>query len=245
MSAATRSEPDTELSLWLKPTALPLAGGGPREAGRRVSEGYRDTVLDHVFLDAIGALRDAFEQALLERQAFEEGFKVDVLLGDVEWQTAYGLPGEGLPPRIVAEITLDWPTWAQTAYRSWYIGEPFDEPPRIDMDITVRIQRLAEPADPSVVLAALPTSSPQLGRERLERSAPMLTKLLTPEGPDDHAIEVHYEGTVELDEETLTDGSAVDRQLAALGGWVASTLVKLGDLSLQFHPPSKPGAADS
>ena len=38
---------------------------------------------------------------------------------------------EGSPPRIRADITLDWPTWAQTAYRSWYIGEPFTEPPRI------------------------------------------------------------------------------------------------------------------
>ena len=58
-------------------------------------------MLDHVFLDAIGALRDAFENALLERQALEERFQVDVLLGDTSWETAYSLPGEGLPPRIV------------------------------------------------------------------------------------------------------------------------------------------------
>ena len=40
-------------------------------------------MLDHVFTDAISALREAFEAALLERQAFEEHFQVDVLLGDV------------------------------------------------------------------------------------------------------------------------------------------------------------------
>ena len=34
-------------------------------------------MLDHVFTDAIGALRDAFEQARLERQAFEERFQSD------------------------------------------------------------------------------------------------------------------------------------------------------------------------
>ena len=39
-------------------------------------------MLDHVFTDAIGALRDSLERAFLERQAFEERFQVDVLLGD-------------------------------------------------------------------------------------------------------------------------------------------------------------------
>ena len=61
-------------------------------------------MLDHVFTDAIGALRDALEQAMLERQAFEERFQVDVLLGDVTWETSYGLPGEGLPPRVRADL---------------------------------------------------------------------------------------------------------------------------------------------
>ena len=52
-------------------------------------------MLDHVFTDAISALRDAFEAAFLERQAFEEHFQSDVLLGDLTWETSYGLPGEG------------------------------------------------------------------------------------------------------------------------------------------------------
>ena len=34
-------------------------------------------MLDHVFTDAIGALRDTFENALLERQAFEERFQAE------------------------------------------------------------------------------------------------------------------------------------------------------------------------
>jgi len=100
-------------------------------------------MLDHVFTDAIGALRDAMESAFLERQAFEERFQADVLLGDLTWETSYSLPGEGLPPRTRADISLDWPTWAQSAYRSWYIGEPFDEPPRIEIEIVMRVQRLA------------------------------------------------------------------------------------------------------
>ena len=66
-------------------------------------------MLDHVFTDAIGALRDAFEASLLERQAFEEHFQVDVLLGDVVWETSYGLPGEGLKMRRRAD--LDSTAW--------------------------------------------------------------------------------------------------------------------------------------
>src|SRR5215831_4396799 len=117
-------------------------------------------MLDHVFTDAIGALRDTFENALLERQAFEERFQADVLLGDLTWETSYGLPGEGLPPRVRADVTLDWPTWSQTAYRSWYIGEPVEETPEILVEIVLRVQRLKDVPDPGAVLAALPPASP-------------------------------------------------------------------------------------
>ena len=68
------------------------------------------TMLDHVFTDAIGALRDAFANAFLERQAFEEHLQSDVLLGDLVWETSYGLPGEGTPPRVVAHVTFSWPS---------------------------------------------------------------------------------------------------------------------------------------
>src|SRR5215218_8478043 len=113
-------------------------------------------MLDHVFTDAIGALRDTVESAMLERQAFEERFQTDVLLGDLTWETSYALPGEGTPPRTRADLSLDWPTWSQTAYRSWYIGEPLDEPPRIEIEIVLRIQRLAESPDLARIVGKLP-----------------------------------------------------------------------------------------
>lgn len=47
-------------------------------------------MLDHVFTDAISALRDAFGNAFLERQAFEEHLQSDILLGDLVWETSYG-----------------------------------------------------------------------------------------------------------------------------------------------------------
>jgi hypothetical protein len=195
-------------------------------------------MLDHVFTDAIGALRDSLEQALLERQAFEERFQVDVLLGDVTWETSYSLPGEGLPPRVQADVTLDWPTWAQTAYRSWYIGEPFTDPPRIDIELVLRVQRLAEEPDPDTVLAVLPESSAAIGSDRLERSGPTIETVYSADlKAREYAIEVSYEGSYELDDATLADGSTLDHHLSAMGGWIASTLVKLGDLQLPFLAP--------
>src|SRR3954469_9661160 len=159
-------------------------------------------MLDHVFTDAIGALRDAFENALLERQAFEERFHVDVLLGDMTWETSYGLPGEGLPPRVQADITLEWPTWAQTAYRSWYIGEPFDEGPRIEIEIVLPVQRLRTRPEPKALLAGLPQQSAPIGSERLERSGPTVETLFDNDdlSEPEFAIEVSYEGSYELDE---------------------------------------------
>ena len=195
-------------------------------------------MLDHVFTDAIGAMSDAMVGALLERQAFEERFQVDVLLGDVTWETSYGLPGEGQPPRVRADITLDWPTWAQTAYRSWYIGEPFGEPPEIIVEITLRIQRLAERPDPEKVLAVLPAVSPQIGTETLERSGPTIEQVYGLDLADgEFAFEVSYEGIVPLEEAALVDGSILDERFGGMGGWVASTLVKLGDLKLSYLPP--------
>jgi len=198
-------------------------------------------MLDHVFTDAIGALRDALEKAMLERQAFEERFQTDILLGDLTWETSYSLPGEGLPPRVRCDITLDWPTWSQTSYRSWYIEEEFAEPPRIEIEVVVRIQRLVEAADPRLVLEKLPLESPSIGGETLRRSGPTLETSYSDDLDEiEHAIEVSYEGSYELDEATLADGSVLDDHFSAMGGWISSTLVRLGDIRLDFLPPLDP-----
>lgn len=207
-------------------------------------------MLDHVFTDAIGALRDALEAALLERHAFEEHFSADVLLGDLTWSTSYTLPGEGLPPRVQAEITLGWPTWSQTAWRNWYVGEDFDEPPRIEVEVVIRVQRLATAPDPMLLLRRLPTMGASLGPHHLERSAPTVeTQHSFPRGVEatgdnevrlgepEHAIEISYEGLYEFDEEVLADGSLLDGHFAAMGGWISATLVAVGDLPWNFLPP--------
>jgi hypothetical protein len=216
-------------------------------------------MLDHVFTDAIGALRDAFEGAFLERQAFEEHFQIDVLLGDITWETSYGLPGEGQPPRVVAHITFDWPTWSQTAYRRWYVEEVLDEQPTIEMEIVFRVQRLSEQPDPALVQSVLPDASPLIGNERLERAGATVeiayladaetSSETTGSNPassglsyPDYAIEVTYEGLYELAEETLADGASklLDEHFGTLGSWIATALVKLGDLRLNFLPADEP-----
>lgn len=195
-------------------------------------------MLDHVFTDAIGALRDALEKALLERQAFEERFQTDVLLGDLTWETSYALPGEGMPPRGRADISLEWPTWSQTSYRSWYIEEEFTEPPRIEIEVVLRLQRLTEAVDPRTVLDVLPTAAPTVGGAELRRSGPTLETIYADDLSEcEHAIEVSYEGGYDLDEDCLADGSVLDQHFQAMGGWISSVLVKLGDLRLDYLPP--------
>ena len=197
-------------------------------------------MLDHVFTDAIGALRDAFGNAFLERQAFEEHLHSDVLLGDLVWATSYGLPGEGQPPRVVAHITFTWPSWSQATYRAWYVEEIYHEAPVIEMEIVFRLQRLASLPDATQIAGVAPLTSPCLGSQQLTRDSISSETITTTNAlrPTDHAAEIVYQGAYELSEETLADGTnaTLDQHFGSLGGWVASTLVKLGDLQFAYHP---------
>ncbi|MGE0880260.1 MAG: hypothetical protein AB7L13_18840 [Acidimicrobiia bacterium] len=199
-------------------------------------------MLDHVFTDAISALRDALREVHLERQAFEEHFQMDVLTGDVTWETSYGLPGEGLPPRIEAHITFDWPTWSQTTYRRWYVDEELEEAPVIELEIVLRIQRLASAPDAEMVMKVLPRQGPSIGNEALERGGATLETAYG-DTLDEvaYALEVAYEGIYELAEEVLADGSneILDQHFGALAGWISSILVRLGDLKLEYLPPEE------
>ena len=167
-------------------------------------------MLDHVFTDAIGALRDAFANAYLERQAFEEHFQSDILLGDLVWETTYGLPGEGLPPRVVAHITLNWPSWSQATYRQWYIEEEISQQPAIEIEVVFRLQRLAVQPTPHVVDSVATEHSPNIGSEQLQRDNITIEISHASHGNRDaeYALEITYEGQYELAEETLIDGAS-------------------------------------
>lgn len=194
-------------------------------------------MLDHVFVQTIGALRKALDAALLERHAIEERFELELMLGDITWETSYTLPGEGLSPRAQAGITFEWSTWSQSSYRSMMIGEGVEEPPEITVEILFRVQRLAASPDPSVVLAALPPTPPALGDLPLERRAPTIEQQLDNDGNGRFAVEVAYDGMYEIPDEAFSDNARFEADMAPLGGWIASTLVRLTDLGLQFLPP--------
>ncbi|HUY86949.1 MAG TPA: hypothetical protein VMU77_07515 [Acidimicrobiales bacterium] len=198
-------------------------------------------VLDHIVVDVIAAIRSAFDDALLERQAIEERFQIDVFLGDLSWETSYSLPGEGSPPRVRADISLDWPTWSQSAYRSWSIGESPEDMPEVVIEIALRIQRLNGLIDPKLILLALNVSPPTIGSDPLEAMGPTIEQSFSKDvgqtdDPPRTAVEVSYEGTFHLTEEILTDPESLVKKFAPLGRWIASTLVRLGDLKLPFLP---------
>ena len=205
-----------------------------RTHARRAARYRRIRMLDHVFTDAISALRDAFESAFLERQPFEEHFQSDILLGDLTWETSYGLPGEGLPPHVVAHITFDWPSWSQTAYRQWYVDEVLERQPAIEIEIVFRVQNLLDAPQSQRFYGATEELSPLIGDGRLERAGVTVETAFAEETREipEYAVEVTYEGLYELAEITLADGAntLLDDHLGVLGGWIATTLVRLADL---------------
>jgi hypothetical protein len=200
-------------------------------------------MLDHVFAQLVGSHRHAFEAALLQRQAVEERFQVDVFLGDVSFETSYSLPGEERPARIRVDVSLDWPTWSQTAYRSWAIGEEPDELPEVLVEIAFRVQGLVGVPEVGALLEVLPPRLDVLGDEPLSRGPATIEQVLhdDPAGSE-CAIEVSYDGSCQLDEATLEEPGSLDQALAPLGSAVASALVRIGDLPFAFrtieHPPA-------
>ena len=195
-------------------------------------------MLDHILVELITRLRAAFDNALLQRQAVEERFQVDVFLGDVSWESSYSLPGEEQPPRVRADVSVDWPTWSQSIYRSWSIGEPPDDLPEAVLEVTLRQQRLASAPDVAAMLAVLPEEGPPVGGDGLIRVAPVLEQAMGDGAePARFAVETTYQGSFLLDEATLEDPSRLSGPVEALAQWVASVLVRLADLQLDYLPP--------
>lgn len=194
-------------------------------------------MLDHSLLDAIAALRRSLEEALLERRAVEERLQVDVLLGDVTWESSYSLPGEGDVPRVWADLTLEWPTWSQTALRSWALGDEGDDLPEVVVEVVVHLQGLASEPDLRTVVKALPQISPAMGSAALERQPPIVEHHVDEQLDSlGYGVEIAYEGTYAFAEEAIRDRRIVEVDFAALGSWVASTLVRLGDLPFEHRP---------
>ena len=198
-------------------------------------------MIDHLLADVIDALHESFDRALLQRQAVEERFQVDVFLGDISFETSYSLPGEEQPPRVRADLSIDWPTWSQTAYRSWSIGEAPSELPEVIVEVALRIQRLAEPPLLESVLASFPPESPHLGPDALVRTSATVEQGFEEgsgaEAPVRWAVEATYEGSIRFEEHHLEDSTTIGPMIDALARWVASVLVHMADLPMAFLPP--------
>ena len=198
-------------------------------------------MLDHVFTQLVTSHRHSFEAALLQRQAVEERFQIDVFLGDVSFETSYSLPGEERPARIRVDTSLDWPTWSQTAYRSWAIGEEPDEAPEVLVEIAFRVQGLDRIPEVGPLVSVLPDHIDVLGDEPLLRGSTTIEQVLSDGiGDPECAIEVSYEGSCQLDESILENPTSLDEALAPLGRTVASVLVRIGDLPFAFRPIQSP-----
>jgi hypothetical protein len=126
-----------------------------------------------------------------------------------------------------------------------------DQLPAIEIEIVFRVQRLDQQPLPGIVTDIATETSPLIGDGRLERAGTTV-EITYADSADAaageasaaaYALEVTYEGLYELAEQTLADGAStlLDEHFGALGGWIAATLVKLGDLKLGFLPAEEPG----
>lgn len=197
-------------------------------------------MLDHAFVQAIAALRDALDNALLTRNAADEHYLLDLVSGDTTYETTYTLPGEGSTPRVQATITLEWSSWSQATHRADVVADdgpgddgPGDDPPDIAIEILFRVQRLADPPDVDRIRAAVPEDGPVTAPYPLDRRPPAVEQQFDePGSPVTYAVEFPFDGVYDLPPEAKPKDD-----LGPLGGWVASTLVRLADLPLVYAPP--------
>ncbi len=76
------------------------------------------------------------------------------------------------------------------------------------------------------------------------RAAPVIEQVHEPgEAGPRFAVETSYQGTIRLDEAALEDADSLAAPAGQLARWVASVLVRLGDLRLTYLPPD-PAPAD-
>lgn len=168
---------------------------------------------------------------MLEKSSIEERFQVDVWLGDINFETSYSLPGEEVPPKVRADISLEWPTWSQSNYRSWTLGEGSGEGAELAAEIALRLQSTSSSLDAQLLSRGLPSESPEiLGTRFTLTSISSEHSVDLESGDSEYGVEFLYETTFHLEDSKFEDGMVVERELTAIGPWVASLLVKVADL---------------
>ncbi len=175
---------------------------------------------------------------MLERSGLEEQLHTDLLLGDATFETSYNLPGEVTPPRVRVDLTVEWSTWSQSAFRSWTIGEGLEEPVEIVCEASLRFSNLAANAgDPQALMRALPASSPAICEAHFElRTLTVEDSIEMPTAETEHAAEATYEATFTLDEGVFSElSSYFDNLAGGVTAWLSSLLVHASDIPLSYH----------
>jgi hypothetical protein len=187
-------------------------------------------MLDHPFFGVVAQLRETTAAAFLQL-GNEESLTSDLLSGSLAYEATFLLPGETVPLRQLVEVSLDWPTWSQTSWRAEATGEFSEEAQELIVVVTFRLLGLSRPPDATRVLAALPADA-DFGGQALRR-----TNLLVEHSH--HVTGEVVDITAELNYEEMVDVPADGFDLQGFGPWLASVLVRMGDLKLEFRPPEE------
>jgi hypothetical protein len=195
-------------------------------------------MLQHVLFDLIGFLRTSLKDAMLEGSGLDEQLHVDVLLGDITYETSASLPGEESPPHVRADVSLEWSTWAQSAYRSWTLGEGLEEPIEVVIEVALRVAGLRTgDMSASAFRASLPAQSPPiLHGDALELRTVSAESSIDPdEDAEEFGLEAIYDVTLTLDEPELEHSETLTDPLRRLASWIASALVAASDLTARHR----------
>ena len=191
-------------------------------------------MMDHVFTDVIGAFRIGLDTAPLQQLALEDRFQSDVLLGDLRWESSYTLADQPEEPGLRADVSLEWSTWSQTAYRSWYLDEGLEELPRVDIAVVFRRQHINTPPPVEAWFVTLPELSVDMDGQCLARQLPTVEIGYTDQLiPAHYAFEAAYEGTYELSESALDEAQLIEADFSRLGNWVADQLRRFEALAIE------------
>ncbi|MDA8115850.1 MAG: hypothetical protein M0000_00435 [Actinomycetota bacterium] len=191
-------------------------------------------MLDHVLLELVSVVREAVEDSMLEQSDLDERMLIDVWGGDIDYEASYTIPGEPEPPRVRADLSFAWSTFSQSAYRSWWMGQPLQDPPGVEMGVSFRLQMLDAAPDFDGALELFPEQATVGEVLTFERAGLLHSSFHEPQlGHVHHALEVPYRAELMLSEELLADPLALKAAIDPLGRWLASSLVGLADRYLQ------------
>ena len=125
--------------------------------------------------------------------------------------------------------------------RDWYVGDGFSEPPKIDIELTLRVQRLVAQPDATHLLAVTPDQGPSIGGDPLFRAGPTIEQAFPRSmGAATSAFDVAngVQATGSIREDAFADSALDGRRVRIPSvGNIAATLVRLNNLGVSCCGP--------